>query len=76
MVKLDEHPTVKRFRAAAADGEQDPHPAGALAADWLRLLCREAGADDAGFVAIDRPEMLIWLKFITGYPVHSRTRGS
>ncbi|TAH39354.1 MAG: 4Fe-4S ferredoxin [Planctomycetota bacterium] len=28
-----------------------------LDAAWLRALCLEAGADDAGFVALDRPEL-------------------
>ncbi len=29
----------------------------ALEADWLREICEEAGADDVGFVALDRPEV-------------------
>ena len=29
----------------------------AMDADWLRLFCLDAGADDVGFVAIDRPEV-------------------
>lgn len=29
--------------------------AGTLEADWLRQLCLQAGADDAGFVELDRP---------------------
>jgi len=28
-----------------------------LAAAWLRQLCRDAGADDVGFVALDRPDV-------------------
>jgi len=31
--------------------------ANALEVDWLRTLCLEAGADDAGFVEIDRPAL-------------------
>ena len=57
MVKLDEHPTVKRYRAAAASREKPPHSSEVLKAEWLRQLCLEAGADDVGFVAIDRPEI-------------------
>jgi ferredoxin len=30
-------------------------PPGPLAADWLRALCLEAGADDVGFVELGRP---------------------
>ena len=52
MTKLDDHPTVIRHRErpkAAAPQVLD--------ADWLRRVCLEAGADDVGFVAIDRPEV-------------------
>ena len=31
--------------------------AATLDADWLRTLCLDAGADDVGFVEIDRPEI-------------------
>jgi ferredoxin len=55
-MKLAEHPTVKAFyeKAAAA-----PAPAAteALDADWLRKLCRDAGADDVGLVEIGRPAL-------------------
>lgn len=30
---------------------------GSIDADWLKALCLEAGADDAGFVSIDRTEI-------------------
>jgi ferredoxin len=64
MPKLDEHPSVVRFRQA------EPRPApGPLDADRLRRLCLEAGADDVGFVAIDRPEVDDQRAEITGlYP--------
>lgn len=52
MAKLDEHPSVVRFRASVPQP-----PSGALEADWLRAVCLDAGADDVGFVAIDRPEL-------------------
>ena len=52
MMKLDEHPSVVRFRRS----EPRPHP-GTLDAARLRRLCLDAGADDVGFVAIDRPEL-------------------
>jgi ferredoxin len=52
MSKLDEHPTVIRHRQEQAT----PTPA-ILDAGWLRQLCIDSGADDVGFVAIDRPEL-------------------
>ncbi|QEH37163.1 Epoxyqueuosine reductase [Aquisphaera giovannonii] len=52
MARLDEHPTVVRHRARAERAE-----AGPLDAAWLRRLCLEAGADDVGFVSIDRAEV-------------------
>ncbi len=51
MSKLDNHPTVRAQRARV---QVKPEP---LTAQQLRLLCLEAGADDMGFVAIDRAEM-------------------
>jgi hypothetical protein len=56
MPKLDQHPTVIRYyeRATALPEEREPSQ---LDAGWLRQLCRDAGADDVGFVAIDRPEI-------------------
>jgi len=52
--KLDDHPTVVqvRRRDRAADRLAEP-----LDASWLRELCLDAGADDVGFVEIDRPEI-------------------
>lgn len=56
MSSLSDHPTVKRFRekagAAAVKSGSD-----ILDAVWLRQLCLDAGADDVGFVDIDRPEL-------------------
>jgi ferredoxin len=52
MIRLDDHPSVVRFRKA----EARPH-AGTLDATCLRDVCLEAGADDVGFVAIDRAEI-------------------
>ena len=51
-MNLNDHPTVKRFR------EQQPLPVGgpgSLDHAWLRQLCLESGADDAGLVEIGRP---------------------
>jgi Fe-S-cluster-containing hydrogenase component 2 len=52
MAKLEDHPTVRRARAAAPAALATP-----LSGAWLREVCREAGADDAGFVEIDRPAL-------------------
>jgi NAD-dependent dihydropyrimidine dehydrogenase PreA subunit len=52
MSKLDDHPSVIRFRQS----EHRPSPT-RLDASWLRQLALDAGADDVGFVAIDRPEL-------------------
>jgi Fe-S-cluster-containing hydrogenase component 2 len=56
MAHLSEHPTVKRFqeRMNAANAKASPQK---LDAGWLRELCIGAGADDVGFVEVDRPEL-------------------
>jgi NAD-dependent dihydropyrimidine dehydrogenase PreA subunit len=56
MTQLSEHPTVKQFRAREATDAAQPRPE-SLNREWLRQLCLEAGADDAGFVEIDRAEI-------------------
>lgn len=56
MINLDEHPTVKRFYEGIKPFT-DSVTSLKLDADWLRELCLEAGADDVGFVEIDRPEI-------------------
>src|SRR5262249_31830843 len=55
-MKLADHPTVRAFyeKTAAAPAPAAPGP---LDADWLRQLCREAGADDVGLVEIGRPAL-------------------
>jgi ferredoxin len=52
MSKLDEHPTVIRYRQSSAHLAPN-----VLDADRLRRLCLDAGADDVGFVSIGRPEL-------------------
>src|SRR5258708_1916919 len=56
MRELAEHPTVKRVRARQGQGATATAPR-RLDADRLRDLCLESGADDVGFVEIDRPEL-------------------
>src|SRR4051794_28964631 len=48
---LNDHPTVVAHRQRPA-AEKISQP---LDAAWLRKLCLDAGADDAGFLEIDRP---------------------
>ena len=59
MAKFDEHPTVKWWRAQSAGSDRSvtavPLNAVPLNADSLRQLCLEAGADDVGFVELERP---------------------
>jgi len=52
-MRLDDHPTVLKVRAA----KTPPAPSEPLSAAWLKDLCLDAGADDVGFVAIDRPDI-------------------
>jgi NAD-dependent dihydropyrimidine dehydrogenase PreA subunit len=56
MAKIDKHPDVIEVRRRVAEGTVTRLPA-VLDADWLRALCLEAGADDVGFVEIERPEL-------------------
>src|SRR5579863_5641487 len=56
MGQLAEHPTVKQFQARTAAGNGSARPQ-TLDREWLRQMCLEAGADDAGWVEIDRPEI-------------------
>jgi hypothetical protein len=51
--KLEEHPTVLKMRQQG----DDVRPTEPLDESWLRQLCLDAGADDVGFVHIDRPEI-------------------
>lgn len=52
MSKLDAHPTVVRHRASRRAASP-----GILDADRLRRIVLDAGADDVGFVSIERPEV-------------------
>ena len=52
MASLDQHPSVMALRSRTRSPA-----AGPVTAEELRRLCLEAGADDVGFVRIDRPEI-------------------
>ncbi|BAY44602.1 4Fe-4S ferredoxin iron-sulfur binding domain protein [Scytonema sp. HK-05] len=54
MPKFDDHPTVKRWREQITVENRATSPA-VLDADRLRKLCLDAGADDVGFVELERP---------------------
>ena len=58
MARLEEHPTVQRHRERAASAPRlEPGEGIVLEAAWLRRIALDAGADDVGFVEIDRPEI-------------------
>lgn len=53
-MSLRNHPTVIDYHRQQNGTEKTNQP---LAAAWLRELCLAAGADDVGFVEIDRPAL-------------------
>lgn len=53
MRALEQHPTVVAHRAGRGAA---PAPT-SIDAGWLRQVCLDAGADDVGFVSIDRSEV-------------------
>lgn len=55
-MRIADHPTVKAFNKKAAANPVPTKPS-TVDADWLRRLCREAGADDVGLVEIARPAL-------------------
>lgn len=60
MSKMEEHPTVRDYYSKRSNGhsvKKNPAPSGRLDAEWLRDICSRAGADDVGFVDLDRPEL-------------------
>src|SRR5213083_2551895 len=57
IMKLAEHPTVRRFHANHIERPGTTQPPKPLDAAWLRQLCLDFGADDAGLVEISRPAL-------------------
>ncbi len=51
------HPTVEKM-SKLLDIDMKIKPPPQLDAEWLRLLCLDCGADDVGFVSLDRPELV------------------
>src|ERR671938_214020 len=54
-MKLDDHPTVRRFRLQTVPPAAPKSDR--LDSAWLKQLVLDAGADDVGFVEIGRPEL-------------------
>jgi epoxyqueuosine reductase len=52
-MNVNEHPTVRAHHQRPAP----PKTSEPLDAAWLRQLCLDAGADDVGFVEVDRPAL-------------------
>jgi ferredoxin len=72
MLKLEDHPTViNYYQKLKIDDE--PTTSSELDAKWLRELCLEAGADDVGFVGIDREEIAFERDDILSYFPHTKT---
>lgn len=55
MASLSEHPTVRAFEEKQQTSS--PPTRSILESEKLRALCLQAGADDVGFVEIDRPAL-------------------
>jgi Fe-S-cluster-containing hydrogenase component 2 len=68
---LAEHPTVQRFRETNRPGNAEPPKP--LDAAWLRQLCLDCGADDAGLVEISRPALDDQRADILRYFSHAQT---
>src|SRR5438874_2626604 len=56
-MNLAEHPTVRRFHESHGKRPGPAAPPKPLDAAWLRQLCLDCGADDAGLVEISRPAL-------------------
>ena len=72
MTQLLEHPTVKHFserRRVVPDVDGPTR----LDAERLRRICHKAGADDVGFVEIERPEIADQRDDILRYLPHTKT---
>jgi len=52
-MRLEDHPTVIKVRRSGVASQAPPQ----LESKWLRQVVLDAGADDVGFVEIDRAEL-------------------
>lgn len=71
MASLSTHPTVQAFQEK--QNTLPPSTPALLDAEWLRNLCLEAGADDVGFVEIERRELADQQNEILALFPHART---
>src|SRR5436309_6774889 len=72
-MNLAEHPTVRRFHESQAGRPDTAEPPRSLDAAWLRQLCLDCGADDAGLVEISRPALDDQRADILRYFPHAKT---
>lgn len=56
MAQSEQHRTIKQFYERQAAGDL-PVPLRLLDSTWLRKVCLDHGADDVGFVQVERPEL-------------------
>ena len=72
MLKLEDHPTViNYYQKLKTDDKSMNSPR--LDAKWLRELCLDAGADDVGFVGIDREDIAFEREDILSYFPRTKT---
>src|SRR5947209_8062045 len=67
---VSEHPTIAAMRARPTP---PPNISEALDAGWLRQLCLDAGAEDVGFVEVDRPALAEEQPYIQRAFPHTRS---
>ncbi len=72
-MKLEDHPTVRRTRLKSVPSV--PSKKESLDAGWLKQLVLDAGADDVGFVEIDRPALDDQRQDIFKAFPHTKTQG-
>ena len=67
---VNEHATIAAMRVRKTQPQKISEP---LDAAWLRQLCLDAGADDVGFVEVDRPALAGELPHIQRTFPHTRS---
>jgi ferredoxin len=68
-IDLERHPAVIRYRKTKTERPE----ARRLETEWLRKTCLEAGADDVGFVEVERAELSAEKRFIESVLSGTRT---
>src|SRR5437879_13423758 len=72
-MNLAEHPTVIHYYETHGNRPDHDEPPQPLDAAWLRQLCLDCGADDAGPVEISRPTLDDQRADILRYFPHAKT---